>query len=241
MGVALADHGEMPLQQPTSTLSLRHIVPAPDAWERWVEVRPFIDGRDVLKEAHPEGLAGWRNTWDGPAEEWPLAATQDARRIVVSEPDCHPGCCGALYVTIRREGDRVIWSSWENTSDNRAALPAEIHFDAAQYDAELARAAADLSWEQPVDTVARLLAKTLADNGWFERWDCVLEDVSPQREVPEGVDVHFTHARSPDERPTDFGYEFPVTQDEPAEEQAQRFAAHILSDDPRRTAEVWGG
>ncbi|MFE7775754.1 hypothetical protein ACFU5O_18005 [Streptomyces sp. NPDC057445] len=179
MSIALPDHGGMPLEQPISTLSLRHIVPDPDAWSHWVQVRAFIDGRDVVKEVHPEGLAGCHDEWAGPAQVWPLAATEDPRRIVLSEPDCTPGCCGALYVTIRRQGDRVIWSSWKNTSSINSLPATDFHFDATQYDAELARAAADLSWEQPVDTVARILTRTFADSGWFARWDCVLEDVDP--------------------------------------------------------------
>ncbi len=58
----------------------------------------------------------------------------------------------------------MIWGAWENTS-NITAVPADFRFDSAQYEAELARAAADRSWEEPVDTVARLLEQTLADSG----------------------------------------------------------------------------
>ncbi len=61
---------------------------------------------------------------------------------------------------MRREGDRVIWDAWENTSDV-TALPADVCFSADQYEAELARAAADRSWEEPVDTIARLLEQTM--------------------------------------------------------------------------------
>lgn len=57
----------------------------------------------------------------------------------------------------------MLWTSWENTHDNRVPVPTDPHFDAAQYDAELARASADVSWEQPVDTSARLLVRELAD------------------------------------------------------------------------------
>lgn len=106
---------------------------------------------------------------------------------------------------MRREGDRVIWDAWESTSDI-TALPGDIRFDAAQYEAELARAAADRSWEEPVDTVARLLEQTLAGSGWFEQWGCVLAGVWPRREEPdvpeeltspEGVDVEFHQVPAP--------------------------------------------
>ncbi|WP_189936068.1 hypothetical protein [Streptomyces aurantiogriseus] len=231
----------MTVQLPISTLSLRHVIPEPLALEQWAEVRPLIDGRDVLKEIHPGGVASCcRSEWAGPAERWPLAATEVPRRVELSNNNCYTGCCGGVFVTIHRQGDRVLWSSWENTHDSRVPVPADVRFDAARYDAELSRAVADLSWEQPVDTVARLLTQTFADSGWFERWDCVLEDVDLRREEPQGVDVYFSHARAPHERPTHYAYEFLVTPHEPAEQQAQRFAARILADDPRLTAEQWG-
>jgi hypothetical protein len=147
---------------------------------------------------------------------------------------------------MRREGDRVMRDAWENTS-NSTALPADFRFDAAQYEAELARAAADRSWEEPVDTVARLLEQTLGDSGWFEQWGCVLTGVRPRREEPdvpeeltgpEGVDVEFHQVLAPGERACSYGYELFVTRDQPVEEQVRQLAARILADDPRKTAEL---
>jgi hypothetical protein len=165
---------------------------------------------------------------------------------MITEPTCTAGCCGALYVTMRREGDQVIWEAWENTS-NITAVPAAFRFDTTQYEAELARAAADRSWEEPVDTVARLLEQTLADSGWFERWGCTLKGVWPRREEPdmpeevtspEGVDVQFHHVREPGARIDLYGYELFVNRDQSVEEQVRRLADHILADDPRKTAEI---
>ncbi|MGA5007484.1 hypothetical protein ACPCDX_21060 [Streptomyces koyangensis] len=112
---------------------------------------------------------------------------------MLAEPTCTAGCRGALYVTVRCEGERVIWDAWENTSD-ATALPADMAFDAGQYEAELARAAADRDWEEPVDTLARLLGQTLAGSGWFERWGCVLTGVWPRREEP--IEEQVQHSRS---------------------------------------------
>jgi hypothetical protein len=229
-----------------STLTLQHRIP--DDWtaDPWAEVRPLIGGVDVLKEAHPEGVALSCRYWTGPAESWPLAVTEEPRRVMISEPTCTAGCCGALYVTMRREGDRVIWDAWENTS-SMTAVPPDFRFDAAQYEAELARAAADRSWEEPVDTIARLLEQTLSDSGWFERWGCVLMGVSPRREEPglpeeltspEGVDVDFHQVRGPGGRTDFYGYELLVTRGQSVEEQVRRLATHILADDPRKTAEI---
>ncbi|MFF0106227.1 hypothetical protein [Streptomyces hirsutus] len=229
-----------------STLTLQHRIP--DDWDAdpWAEVRPLIDGVDVLKEVHPEGFAHSCRYWRGPAESWPLAVTEEPRRVVITEPTCTAGCCGALYVTMRREGDRVIWESWENTS-NITAVPADFRFDSAQYEAELARAATERSWEEPLDTVARLLEQTLADSGWFERWGCVLTSVSPRREEPglpeeltspQGVDVHFRQVPGPGERTVLYQYELFVTSDHPVEGQVRQLADGILADDPRKTAEM---
>ncbi|GLI00590.1 hypothetical protein [Phytohabitans aurantiacus] len=235
-----------------STLTLQHKIPPGGDWgaapDSWAEVRPLIDGVDVLKEVHPEGFAPSCRHWTGPAETWPLAVTEEPRRVMITEPDCHPGCCGALYVTMRREGDQVIWEDWKNTS-NVTKIPADVRFDLSQYEAELARAAADRSWEEPVDTVARLLGQTLADSGWFERWGCILDGVWPRREnpdlpeefaSPEGVDVYFHQVRESGTGTDDYGYELIFTPDLSIEEQVRRLADHILADDPRKTAESWG-
>jgi len=229
-----------------STLTLQHRIP--DDWDAdpWAEVRPLVDGVDVLKEVHPEGFAHSCRYWRGPAESWPLAVTEEPRRVMITEPTCTAGCCGALYVTVRREGDEVIWESWENTSDV-TAVPPDFRFDRAQYEAELARAAADHSWEEPVDTVARLLEQTLAESGWFEHWGCVLTGVAPRREEPglpeeitspPGVDVHFHHVRGTGERADVYQYELLVTTDHSVEEQVGLLADRILADDPRKTADL---
>ncbi|MER7195677.1 hypothetical protein [Streptomyces flaveolus] len=101
--------------------------------------------------------------------------------------------------------------------------------------------------EEPVDTAARLLEQTLAGSGWFEQWDYVLTGVWPRREEPdvpeeltglEGVDVEFHHVQAPGERARSHAYELLVTHDQPVEEQVRQLAARILSDAPRKTAEL---
>ncbi len=218
----------MTAQPPLSLLTLRHVIPHPLAIEQWAEVRPLIDGRDVLRKIHPQGMSSCcRRELAGPAEGRPLTATEEPREVELSNNDCVTGCCGGVFVTIHRQGDRVIWSSWRNTDDIRAPVPADIHFDAAQYDAELARAAADHDWEEPVDTVARLLTQAFTDSGWFARWNCLLESVDPRREEPEAVEVYFRAADDPRGCTAGYAYELPVTRHEPAEEQARRFVARI--------------
>ncbi|GAB3846174.1 hypothetical protein GCM10027610_063810 [Dactylosporangium cerinum] len=72
---------------------------------------------------------------------------------------CGEGCCGALYVTIVRDGGTVVWRDWRG---HVGPPPPALRFDAAQYDAEVARAETDHSWEWPARTVARLLKDRLA-------------------------------------------------------------------------------
>jgi hypothetical protein len=229
-----------------STLTLQHRIPTDWTADPWAEVRPLIDGVDVLKEVHPEGAAPSCRHWTGSAESWPLAVTEEPRRVMITEPACTAGCCGALYVTMRREGDQVIWEDWKNTS-NITVVPADFRFDISQYEAELARAAADRSWEEPVDTVARLLEQTLAGSGWFERWGCSLKGVWPRREEPdipeeftnpEGVDVQFHHVRGPGAGTDLYGYELIFIRGLSVEEQVRWLADHILAGDPRKTAEI---
>lgn len=113
----------------------------------------------------PSGRAGAQlPALDRPGRDLAAGGTREPRRIMLAEPTCTAGCRGALYVTVRCEGERVIWDAWENTSD-ATALPADMAFDAGQYEAELARAAADRDWEEPVDTLARSLGQAGSSGG----------------------------------------------------------------------------
>lgn len=91
----------------------------------------------------------------------------------------------------------MLWTSWENTHDNRVPVPTDLHFDAAQYDAELARASADVSWEQPVDTTARLLVRELADRAGPEHGDRVVLAITPERTEPVRVTVRLGRPGAP--------------------------------------------
>ncbi|MGW4697042.1 hypothetical protein ACWEO1_32205 [Kitasatospora cineracea] len=81
------------------------------------------------------------------AGDGPLRATGEARRVELGEPECTGGCCGYLAAVVRRHGALVVWSDWETPADEPA--PPDFHFDARQYDAELARATADRWWDVP--------------------------------------------------------------------------------------------
>ncbi|MFF2079885.1 hypothetical protein ACFVXG_34640 [Kitasatospora sp. NPDC058162] len=104
---------------------------------RWVPlVRVWIDGAEVVAEAVGEG---GRGPFVDEVRDGLLHASGEARRVVLGEPECTGGCCGFVSVVVRRSGGVVEWSDWEVPYE-AARLP-DFHFDADQYDAELARAA----------------------------------------------------------------------------------------------------
>ncbi|MEU2870552.1 hypothetical protein ABZ769_15310 [Streptomyces olivoreticuli] len=102
------------------------------------EIRPLINGQDVIEDVFPDGVTLW---WQWGGLGIPLAATETSRRVMMAAAECSTSCCGSIWVSIRREGSHVLWTDWENNGDV-GKLPPECRFDAGQYDTELARAAA---------------------------------------------------------------------------------------------------
>ncbi|MES9521983.1 hypothetical protein [Streptomyces capoamus] len=110
------------------------------------QLRFWVNGEDVIERAVAKGGRGPFAADVLPAGRPSLLrATGEARRLELGEPDCTGGCCGFLSVVVRRFGDIVQWSDWE--VPHASASPAESHFDASQYDAEVARAEAARWWQ----------------------------------------------------------------------------------------------
>ena len=207
-----------------------------------MEVRPLVDGEDILAGVFTEG----------PGEDpqylllpdGPLTAATEPHEVRLAEATCTEGCCGALYVTIRRDGDHVIWIEWRNPDENEVDLP-EFSFDAGEYRAEVERAVADHSWEWPARTVARLLERDLrARTDWLEQWKCELGSVSAWLWEPAQINLLLFHpGRSAikEDRPwLQFRMVLAVSRNDPAG-QAERLAGQLVAGDPRQTAEVCGG
>ncbi|GGO42525.1 hypothetical protein GCM10012287_03640 [Streptomyces daqingensis] len=208
-----------------------------------MEVRPLVDGEDVLAaEVFTEGPCedpGYLLLPDAP-----LTAGTEPHEVRLAEAGCTKGCCGALYVTVRRDGDHVIWSEWRNPGENVVGLP-EFRFDAEEYQAEVERAVADRSWEWPARTVARLLELDLRERSdWLARWECELGGVSAWLWEPGQIDLFLFHpGRSAirESRPwLQFRLVLDVSSDAP-EVQARRLAEQLVASDPRQTGEVCGG
>ncbi|WP_327304199.1 hypothetical protein OG730_11735 [Streptomyces sp. NBC_01298] len=169
----------------------------------------------------------------------------DPREVRLAEATCTEGCCGALYVTIRRDGDQVVWDAWRNPDDDEVGLP-EFRFDARQYRAELERATLDRSWEWPARTVARLLEDELRQQtAWLERWDCELGSVSARLwEPPDQFHLFLFHpGRSAitEDRPwLQFQMTLNISGADPAT-QTRRLVEELTAGDPRVAADVCGG
>ncbi|MER6420149.1 hypothetical protein [Streptomyces sp. NPDC001137] len=125
-------------------LEIRVVPPGP---RFAAQVRFWVNGEDVIEGPVGEGGRGPFAADLLPAGRPSLLrATGEARRLEVGEPQCTGGCCGFLSVVVQRFKDVVQWSDWE-VPQAPASPPTEFHFDAGQYDAEVARAEADRWWQ----------------------------------------------------------------------------------------------
>ncbi|MFJ8660753.1 hypothetical protein [Streptomyces sp. NPDC093795] len=156
-----------------------------------VETRILIDGRPLVPEAFGAGPG------DSPEQlldSGALRAAPEPREVRLAEAYCTEGCCGALYVTVRREGEHVVWSEWRRPhgAAGRPDLPT-YRFDAAAYDAEVARAEQDHGWTWPARRTARLIAAGLRDQpDLITRWGLRQGWISTDFREPDTTLVTFT-------------------------------------------------
>ncbi|MFF3699050.1 hypothetical protein [Streptomyces sp. NPDC002221] len=115
------------------------------------QLRFLVNGEDVVGKVVGAGGRGPYAADALPADRpTPLRPTDQARRLDLGEPDCTSGCCGFLTVVVRRLGGIVQWSDWEVPQESYALAPhppADLHFNANQYDAEVVRAEAARWWQ----------------------------------------------------------------------------------------------
>ncbi|MEU8998729.1 hypothetical protein AB0C95_28535 [Streptomyces caniferus] len=214
-----------------------------------VETRLLLDGRPLVPEAFGLGSA---NSPEELLHTGRLRATAEPREVQLAEAYCTEGCCGALYVTICREGEHVVWRDWRRPAvpPSRRPLPElpVYRFDAAAYDAEIARAENDHSWAWPARNTARLIAAGLRERpDLLTRWDARRGWIGTDFTDPEVTVLSFTYwpglaagQRDEDGPWLQFLWRLP-DDGTPPEDQAAAALHRLATADPKTYAEVRGG
>ncbi|QES48753.1 hypothetical protein DEJ50_13920 [Streptomyces venezuelae] len=217
---------------------LEVVVTDPDV-RHLVETRVLVDGLPVVAALFPKGVCESPGALlDGGL----LRAGAEPREVQLAFPHCGEECCGTLYVTIRREGDQVVWDGWRGA---QGPQPAALRFDAAAYDAEITRATQDREWEWPAHTTALQIAQGLRDRPeLLSRWDCGEASARPSWGDPGTVTVSFAHQRGLGAGTHEPGgprlyFEWLVPDDgSPPQEQAAAALRRLAAGDPRFLAEL---
>jgi hypothetical protein len=116
-----------------------------------------IDGDDVSRADGNNGPDPWHVLV--PVNRF-TATGEPTTAIIACCPGCGPECV-AVKAHIRREGDAVRWD-WVPSGASRDGKRRTTLFDAAAYDAEVARAGAEFSWETAERRAGRLILTGLA-------------------------------------------------------------------------------
>ncbi|MFI1968345.1 hypothetical protein [Streptomyces cinnamoneus] len=241
--------GRRPFTGPATKGRLRIEVVAGDLADRGpVETRILIDGLPVVPAFFARGPA---ETPEHLLDGGLLRARPAPHEVRLAEASCTEGCCGALYVTIRRDGEQVVWDDWRRPltmpgGREPAPEPPAYRFDAAAYDAEVARAEADRSWSWPARTVARLIkAELTARPGLLARWDALQGWISSGFDDPDTTVVTFSYAPglaagNADGIPLQFRWVIP-DDGGPPERQAAAALRRLAEEDPKTYGTVCGG
>jgi hypothetical protein len=128
--------------------SLRLEVTAPAEAGGVFEVLVFVNGVEMTSRGAGLGM----DPYDILVPSNRLLAAPETRTVPIARCECGEYGCGSTDVTITRDGDVVHWE-WLI----EAPMGRGVSFAAAQYDAEVARVAADHSWETPERTAGRLV------------------------------------------------------------------------------------
>lgn len=228
--------GRQPFTRPATPGRLRVEVVAGDPVDREpVETRILVDGRPLVPAVFARGPARCPEYL---LDEGRLRAGPEPREVQLAVASCTEGCCGALYVTIRRDGDQVVW-------EPAPALPA-YRFDAAAYDAEVARAETDRSWPWPARSTARLIKAGLMERPeLLSRWDARRGWISSGFDDPDTTVVTFWYvpglaAGKPVGDPLQFRWVVP-DDGTPPEAQAAAALRRLAEEDPKTYGQVCGG
>ncbi|MEV4134182.1 hypothetical protein AB0J72_18670 [Dactylosporangium sp. NPDC049742] len=123
-----------------------------------VRVIVRIDGVDVSHANGDDGPDPWHALV--PVNRF-VATGEFTTATLACCPSCGPDCC-AIEARVRREGDVVRWEVGDRRGVRYVGERRTILFDAAAYDAEVARIEADRSWETAMHRAGRLILAGVA-------------------------------------------------------------------------------
>ncbi|WP_433346376.1 hypothetical protein ACQP25_26955 [Microtetraspora malaysiensis] len=204
-----------------------------------VETRLLVNDRPVIAEAFRKG-----RPYQSEDLIDALEATDRPHEVRLAEAYCTEGCCGALYVTIARDGDTVVWHNWRDP-DGTVTLP-PFRFHAEQYAATIAQAGRDHGWEWPARSLARKLDRRLRDDSEpLAAWQCDLVRVSAHNEEQDRIRLFFWYPRRPSSPDGDdpwLQFEWVILVDETdLDAQVTHLADRLHRTDPKTYARVVGG
>ena len=237
-------------RRPLSVLTLRFDVV--DERPDWPVVTVLVDGTDPVGRHSRSGAVSepaWRGFSPGAVlgDASPLLPVDLGRRVAVCCCSCGYAGCGAIapLVIPSPDGRRVSWVDFRafgaefegplRATENYDGAPCgldEVHFDRAQYVAEIQRASHDLSWETPRRRAARLLRERLEPEALVLPPGLTLQLVIPARSGM-GVALLFRPIVPAMQREVrDRWLELHSAADDPARA-SQDVARQLLSTDPR--------
>ncbi|MCX4692730.1 hypothetical protein [Streptomyces sp. NBC_01408] len=200
-----------------------------------VETRILVDGRPLLPALFANGPGG---SPESLLDSGDLRAGEQPREVRLAEAGCTEGCCGALYVTIRRDGTEVVWGDWRGAT---GAPPPEYRFKAAAYDAELERAERDHSWCWPARSTARLISAGLRERPeLLGRWGLRQSWISTDWRDPDTTALQLAFTPPGTTESLYFAWHLPDDGRPPAE-QAAAALDRIEAGDPKEFARLSGG
>ncbi|QSB06685.1 hypothetical protein [Natronoglycomyces albus] len=167
-----------------------HVSVGPPSGPHGATVEFLIDGMPLVANLFQRGSgAGPSTLLSGHS---PLLVTAQPREVSLAEAWCTAGCCGQLWAKMwLDDAETVVWE----VRDSLAAQ-GEVtvyRFDAAAYQAEVARAHGEWDWEWPAARVARQVATRLEDDPHLlGQWNCTSGWADSYHREPTQLRVLFT-------------------------------------------------
>lgn len=132
--------------------TLRLDIDASGADKGVVELKVYVNGIEMTSAGAGMGM----DPFDVFVPANRLVAAAEPSTAIVARCSCGEYGCANTAVTITRSGEVVQWE-WLH----KKPIDRNPRFDAAEYDREVARVAADHAWESPERTVRRLVRTTV--------------------------------------------------------------------------------